>query len=67
MKIKERIAKLIDVKSIITLTFTYVFAYMVITGKDIPDYFATAYTSILIFYFGSQLKKLEGNDNEKRN
>lgn len=55
---KERIAKLIDVKSLITLSLTIVFAYLAIIGNVSPE-FLTIYTMIIGFYFGTQSKKKE--------
>lgn len=54
---KERIGKLIDVKSLVTLTLTGVFAYMNITGIDVPENFKTVYIMIIGFYFGTQATK----------
>lgn len=51
---KERIAKLIDVKSIITILLTCVVCYEVIIGKiDIEN----IYLMIIAFYFGTQANK----------
>ena len=53
---KERIAKLIDVKSIITILFTLVTAYLAIVGRaDIEQ----IYLMIIAFYFGTQHAKKE--------
>ena len=56
---KEKLAKLIDVKSIVTIMLTTVFAYLsiigVISGKD----FLTVFIMIMGFYFGTQTKKDE--------
>ena len=53
---KEKIAKLIDVKSIVTLLLTGVVAYLAIVGKfDIKD----IYLMIIAFYFGTQHQKKE--------
>ena len=57
MKIRERIAKLIDVKSIVTLTLTGVFAYMCIADVTVPENFKTIYVMIMGFYFGTQSEK----------
>lgn len=54
---KERIGKLIDVKSLVTLTLTGVFAYMNITGINVPENFKTVYIMIIGFYFGTQTTK----------
>lgn len=51
---KEKIAKLIDVKSIVTLLLTAVVAYQTVTGKfDVRD----IYLMIIAFYFGTQSEK----------
>ena len=55
---KERFAKLIDVKSIVTLLLTGVFCYLSIVGK-LPTEFLTIYTTIIAFYFGVQYAKKE--------
>lgn len=54
---KERLAKLIDVKSIVTLTLTGVFAYLSIAGLEVPETFKTIYIMIIGFYFGTQYAK----------
>ena len=60
---KEKLAKLINVKSIITLIICGVFAYLSIIGQILPDQFLTIFTVIISFYFGSQYGKKEGNNN----
>ena len=54
---KEKLAKLINIKSIVTLLLTVVFAYLsiakVISGKD----FLTIFTVVIAFYFGTQTEK----------
>lgn len=57
---KERFAKLIDVKSIMTLTFTGVVAFMAITNKLTTDAFFDMFKTIVIFYFGTQYAKKTG-------
>lgn len=57
---KERICKLIDVKSIVTLTLTGVFAYMNIVSLEVPETFKTIYVMIIGFYFGTQTTKRKG-------
>ena len=54
---KEKFAKLIDVKSIVTLLLTAVVAYQTVTGKfDVKD----IYLMIIAFYFGTQSEKKKG-------
>lgn len=54
--IKERIAKLIDVKSIVTILFTIAVLGMGCAGK-IPEALVQLYTVIISFYFGTQATK----------
>lgn len=54
---KEKVCKLIDVKSLVTLTLTAVMAYLSITGKEVSETFKTIYVMIIGFYFGTQTTK----------
>ena len=54
---KDKIAKLIDVKSIVTLVLTGVFAYLAIIAKVSAENFMTIFTVIIAFYFGTQSAK----------
>ena len=56
---KNKLAKLIDVKSIVTLVLTGVFAYLAIIAKVSADNFMTIFTVIIAFYFGTQYAKKE--------
>ena len=53
----QRITKLIDVKSIMTLTLTIVFAELVLRGNVTNEQFMTIFTMIVGFYFGVQSVK----------
>lgn len=57
VEVKERLSKLIDVKSIVTLTLTGVFAYLNIAAIPVPEAFKTIYVMIIGFYFGTQTTK----------
>lgn len=57
MKIKDRIAKLIDVKSIITIALVIVLCVATITGIDTPELFNSAVMLVLGFFFGKKLNK----------
>ena len=59
MRISERFAKLIDVKSIVTLVMTGVFSYLAITKVITGQEFLTIFTVIISFYFGTQHQKKE--------
>lgn len=54
---KKKIAKLIDVKSLVTLTLTVIFACLSVMGKVNSDQFITIFTVIISFYFGTQFQK----------
>lgn len=54
---KNKIEKLIDVKSIVTLILTLVFAFQTVRGKLSPEQFQTVFTTVIAFYFGVQYQK----------
>lgn len=56
---KEKITKLIDVKTIVTFTITGVFAYLACTHEISSDKVWEAFLIIVGFYFGTQHKKAE--------
>lgn len=61
---KEKIAKLINVKSIVTLILTVVFSYLAIKEKISGTEFLTIFTVIIGFYFGTQSMK-DNNDKKE--
>lgn len=61
---KERLAKLIDVKSIVTLILVGVFSFLSITGVITGQEFLTIFTVVISFYFGTQSAKKKGDTNE---
>lgn len=54
---KQKLAKLIDVKSIVTILLTIVFGVMSALGRIEGDQFLTIYTVVISFYFGVQFQK----------
>ena len=54
---KQKIAKLIDVKSIMTLMLTAVFCVLALLGVISAEQFVTIFTVIVGFYFGTQSNK----------
>lgn len=60
---REKLAKLIDVKSIVTLTLTVVFSYLAITKVITGQEFLTVFTVIIAFYFGTQVQKIADQSN----
>lgn len=56
-RMKEKIAKLIDVKSIMTLALTGGFIGLTCAGEITGEQFLTIFTMIVGFYFGTQSQK----------
>ena len=54
---KEKLAKLIDVKSIMTLALTGGFIGLTCAGEITGEQFLTIFTMIVGFYFGTQAQK----------
>ena len=57
----ENLAKLIKVKTIVTLLMTFVFSYLACTGAVEAGQFLTIFTVIIGFYFGTQSEKNDQN------
>ena len=55
---KKRLANLLSVKSLTTLTLTAVFAVMTLRGAISQD-FMTVYAVVIAFYFGTQSQKVQ--------
>ena len=58
---RERLSKLLTIKSIVTITLTGVFSYLSAAGRVDADQFLTVFTVIIAFYFGTQAEKIQGN------
>jgi len=56
---KEKLAKLIDVKSIVTIVLTAVFAYLAVKGEITGAEFLIVISTVYGFYFGTQKGKNE--------
>lgn len=56
---RKQLAKLIDVKSIVTLTLTAVFAVLSVRGDLTAEQFLTVFTVVISFYFGTQYQKIK--------
>lgn len=59
----DKLAKLINVKSIVTIVLTLVFAGLSIACVVSPTQFLTIFTMIISFYFGTQYEKKDGGNN----
>ncbi len=54
---RQRLAQLISVKSVVTLTLTAVFAYLSVAGRVTGQEFLTVFSVVIAFYFGTQYQK----------
>lgn len=59
---KEKFAKLIDLKSIVTIIITGTLVYGFVVGKIDKENFMTIATMIFTFYFASKTKRSEDNE-----
>lgn len=57
MQIRERLAKLIDVKSLVTIYLTIIFGIQTLKGTISSEQFQTIFTTVIAFYFGTQYNK----------
>ena len=60
----KRLAKLIDVKSIVTITLTITFVVLCLNGRVLDDKFVDIFKLIIVFYFGTQAARVndKGSD-----
>lgn len=61
---KEKLAKMLTVKSVVTLALTAVFSYLAVTNK-VSEQFMMIYTVVISFYFGTQHEKKNTEAGEK--
>lgn len=54
---KQKLAKLINVKSIVTLMLTIVFCILAVKQSVSAEQFLTIFTTVVAFYFGTQYQK----------
>ena len=59
---KNKLIKLLNVKSIVTLILTVVFSVLTLTGKIDSQSFMTIFSVIISFYFGTQYEKKVKDD-----
>ena len=58
--LKKRLANLLTVKSIVTVTMTAVFSVLALRGAISGTEFLTIFTVVVGFYFGTQRAKEDG-------
>lgn len=60
---KERIGKLLTVKSIVTIALTIVFCILAVRSTLSGQEFLTVFTTVIAFYFGTQAEKKADSGN----
>lgn len=60
----KKLAKLIDVKSLVTLALAAAFIILSLKGVISADQFMTVFTVVISFYFGTQVGKKEAKNNQ---
>lgn len=63
---QNQLVKLLNVKSLVTIILTFVFAYLAINGTITGGEFLTVFTTIIAFYFGTQHQKQEQKEKEEK-
>lgn len=56
-RIQERLANLLSVKSLVTITLTVIFAGLSVRGSVSSEQFLTVFTVVISFYFGTQTQR----------
>ena len=62
---KEKLANLLTVKSIVTIILAAVFAYLAVIGKVSGEQFLVIFTTVIAFYFGTQ-HEMKGTDTDAK-
>ena len=57
LTLKERVARLLSVKTLVTLALTGTFVFLSTTQVIEPEQFMTIFTVVISFYFGTQATK----------
>ena len=58
----NKLLKLVNVKSIVTIILTVVFSVLFLSGKITGEQFLMIFTTVIAFYFGTQHEKKESQN-----
>lgn len=61
-KLKEKLADLINVKTLVTFALIAVFCVLALKGSISPDNVMIVVTTVIAFYFGTQHEKRSGGN-----
>ncbi len=71
MTILQRLARLLDVKSLVTLALVLVLCIMTLSGREVSELFSSAVMLVLGFFFGKNVpaaggqQENNGRENQK--
>ncbi|MCX4265685.1 MAG: hypothetical protein OSJ64_02550 [Firmicutes bacterium] len=57
MMILQRLARLLDVKSLVTLALVLVLCIMTLSGREVSELFSSAVMLVLGFFFGKNVQR----------
>lgn len=57
MMILQRLARLLDVKSLVTLALVLVLCIMTLSGREVSELFSSAVMLVLGFFFGKNVRR----------
>ena len=63
MTLKEKLVKLLNVKTVIAIILTGIFGYMAVIKQITPEVFMPIFTMVIAFYFSDDKK--DNNNNQK--
>ncbi len=66
MTILQRLARLLDVKSLVTLALVLVLCVMTLSGREVSELFGSAVMLVLGFFFGKNVRT-EGERTDENN
>ena len=66
MTLKEKLVKLLNVKTVIAIILTGIFGYMAIIGYITAEVFMPIFTMVIAFYFSDDNKNKNDNNNNSQ-
>lgn len=66
MTLLQRLARLLDVKSLVTLALVLVLCVMTLSGREVSELFGSAVMLVLGFFFGKNVRT-EGERTDENN
>ena len=61
---KEKLEKLVNVKSIVTIIMSVVFCVLALTNRISGSEFLSVFTTVIAFYYGTQYEKKNPSNKE---